>query len=70
MTFKEKRMLVEIHSALDEALGDTDMYGCLTDSELREEEPVLWAAQKIAGLIGPAPWDRFLNRKTRHNRKR
>ena len=59
MTFQEKCKLVRIHSAIDEAMGDTDLDGDLTDSELREEDPLLWAAQEIAKLIGPGPWDKY-----------
>jgi hypothetical protein len=62
MTHYEKCMLVKIHAALDEALGDSDGGGQITDRELREDDPVLWAAQKIAGLIGPGPWDKYLPR--------
>jgi len=58
-TFREKCLLVKIHSALDEALGDSDGGGCLTDYELRLEDPILWAAKKIALLIGPGPWDKY-----------
>jgi len=60
MTHAEKCKLVQIHGALDRALGDTDpdTYG-LTDEEVREEEPVFWAAKEIAGLIGSCPWDKY-----------
>lgn len=59
MTFKEKQKLVRIHDALDRALGDTDAAANMTDEELLEEDPLLWAAMKIAQLIGPGPWDKF-----------
>lgn len=60
MTFKEKCELVRIHDALSEALGDTDP-DCqgMAQREIREEEPVFWAAQRIAKLIGRCPWDRY-----------
>ncbi len=45
--------LKAVHSALDQALGDTDPWvpETTTDEELKDEEPVLWAAQKLASLI-------------------
>ena len=60
MSNDEKRKLISIHAALDDALGDTDpmLDDDITDAELREEEPVLWAAMQIAKLIGLGPWDR------------
>jgi hypothetical protein len=60
MTFKEKCALVRIHSALDEALGDTDP-DCqgMTRREIREEEPAFWACQQIAKLIGRPPWNKY-----------
>ena len=42
--------LLEIQSALCEALGDSDI-SHIEDEELREEYPVQWAAEKIAKLI-------------------
>lgn len=55
-----KAMLVRIHDALDCAMGDTDpeTQG-MTDDEIRSEEPILWAAKEVAGLIGSGPTDRF-----------
>ena len=43
--------LRDIHSALDDALGDTDITHVESDEELREQEPVQWAAKQIAKLI-------------------
>lgn len=43
--------LMEIHSALDDALGDTDVSHIEDDDELRAEHPTQWAAQKLADLI-------------------
>ena len=60
MNFREKCLLVKIHSALDEALGDSDVDGCLSDRDLRIEDPILWATKKIASLIGPGPWDKYV----------
>ena len=40
-----------IHSALDEALGDTDITHVESDEELREEFKVQWAAEHLAGVI-------------------
>lgn len=42
--------LRNIHSALDRALGDTDITH-KTDGELFDDHPVQWAAQMLAGLI-------------------
>ncbi len=39
-----------IHSALDDALGDSDI-GHMDDEELREAHPVQWAAAKLAAVI-------------------
>lgn len=46
------RGLHEIHSALDDALGDSDITH-LEDDELREAAPVQWAAQRLALLAAP-----------------
>jgi hypothetical protein len=43
--------LMEIHSALDDALGDSDVTHIEDDDELRSEYPTQWAAQKLAELI-------------------
>lgn len=60
MTFSEKCKLVRIHGAISNAMGDTDP-DCqgMTDEEIRDEEPLLWAAMKIAKMIGRAPWDKY-----------
>lgn len=42
--------LREIHNALDDALGDTDTTH-IEDEDLRDEEPVQWAAMKLAQVI-------------------
>jgi len=44
----------DIFNALDKALGDTDpdFPEDTTDDEIREEEPVFWAAKELAGYIG------------------
>lgn len=39
-----------IHSALDDALGDTDVTH-MDEEELRETHPVQWAATKLAHVI-------------------
>jgi hypothetical protein len=39
-----------IHSALDDALGDTDVEH-MEDEELRDAHPVQWAAAKLAAVI-------------------
>lgn len=43
--------LLEIHSALDDALGDSDVTHIESDDELRERYPVQWAAQKLMEII-------------------
>lgn len=43
--------LLEIHSALDDALGDSDISHIESDEELREQYPVQWAAQNITKMI-------------------
>ena len=43
--------LEKIHSALDDALGDTDITHIDDDDELRENFPVQWAAQELASII-------------------
>ena len=45
------KKLREVHSALDRALGDTDVTHIEDENELRETYPVQWAAEQIAGLI-------------------
>jgi hypothetical protein len=47
--------LREIHSALDDALGDSDVSHIEDDDELRSEHPTQWAAQKLAELIATLP---------------
>ncbi len=60
MTFKEKCKLVEIHRAISAEMGDTDPdCGDMTDAEIREEEPLLWASIRLAGMIGRGPWDKY-----------
>lgn len=62
MTFEEKCRLVRIHGAIDEAMGDTDPdVQDMTDNEIRQEEPLLWAAMQLAEMIGRGPWDKYLN---------
>jgi hypothetical protein len=43
--------LMKVHSALDGALGDTDVSHIENDDELREEQPVQWAAQRLMEVI-------------------
>lgn len=43
--------LWEIHSALDEHLGDSDIDWRETAEELRDEDPVQWAALHLMGVI-------------------
>jgi len=61
MTFKEKCKLVQIHGAISDAIGeeDPDLQG-MTTKEIRLEEPLMWAAMRIAKLIGPCPWNKYL----------
>jgi hypothetical protein len=44
-------VLKSVHSALDDALGDTDISHIESDDELRDEAPVQWAAQWLAHAI-------------------
>lgn len=50
-TAKMKDEMQKIHSALSDALGDSDVTHIESDEEMREQEPVQWAAQKLAALI-------------------
>ncbi len=68
MTFKEKCRLVQIHSALDSELGDSDPMDDITDAEMREQYPGVWAASQIAKMIGPGPWDKYLMPNAGHDR--
>lgn len=58
MTPEERKKLIAIHGALERAIGDSDPYipDDMTDEEVAEEEPVFWAAQQVAALIGDGPW--------------
>jgi len=40
-----------IHSALDDALGDSDITHIEDDEDMRDDYPVQWAAQKLAEVI-------------------
>jgi hypothetical protein len=44
-------VLRSVHSALDSALGDTDVTHIENDDDLRQEHPVQWAAQWLAHAI-------------------
>jgi hypothetical protein len=44
-------VLRSVHSALDRALGDSDVTHIESDDELRDECPVQWAAQWLAHAI-------------------
>ena len=57
MTSEEKCKLVRIHHALDDALGDSDPIDDITDDEMRQQYPGVWAAAQIADMIWPLPWD-------------
>jgi len=59
MTHEEKCRLVRIHKALDDMLGDSDPTDDLTDDEMRDEYPGVWAAAEIADMIGPGPWNKY-----------
>lgn len=58
MTPEERKILIKVHGALERSIGDTDTYiGNMTDEEIKDEEPVFWAAQQIAGLLEDGrPW--------------
>ena len=51
MTKKEIKKLELIHDALDEAMGDSDPIGDMTDNEIRDQDPLFWATMKLAELI-------------------
>jgi hypothetical protein len=51
MVVVPREQLAAIHSALDDAGGDSDVTHIEDDAELRAEEPVQWAAMKLALLI-------------------
>ncbi len=59
MTMTERQKLIAIHSALDDALGDTDpqFSDDVTDAEIRDEDPIFWAAKEIADMLGENSWD-------------
>jgi hypothetical protein len=44
-------LLLGAHSALDDALGDSDVTHVEDDDELRDRHPVQWAAQRVAQAI-------------------
>jgi len=44
------KRLQEVHSALDDALGDSEC-DWLSMRDLREERPVQWAASKLAKIM-------------------
>ena len=60
LTSNQKAKLVKIHGVLCDVDGDTepDTTG-MTNEEIKDEFPVLWACMEIAELIGKGPWDRF-----------
>lgn len=69
MTFKDKCKLVAIHSALDDAMGDTDPdCGDMTDEEIRRDEPLLWAAMHLAKMIGGRSWDKYTSNDLHHRK--
>lgn len=45
------KALQEVHNALDDATGDTDITHIEDDDELRNQYPVQWAAQRVAEII-------------------
>jgi len=48
-----KKKLKQIFDALSTALGDTDPFidEDVTDDEIRDDEPVFWAAKELAGIL-------------------
>lgn len=49
-------VLAEIWRALDSTLGDTDPdFGDMSDTEIREENPVWWATRELRALIDATP---------------
>ncbi len=49
----EKEKLLAIHEVLSSYLGDTEpcLDDDMTDEEIRQEEPIYWAAVEIAKLV-------------------
>ncbi len=43
--------LLEVHSALDDGLGDTDASHIESDRELRDQYPFQWAAERLMLII-------------------
>ena len=54
---KTKSKLRNIFNALDSYLGDTDpdFPEDTTDDEIRQEEPVFWAAKELAAILFTPP---------------
>ena len=50
MTQEEREELRRIHTALDQALGDSDFEHFETEEAQREHDPVGWAAMRLAKL--------------------
>lgn len=53
MDDKTRSILSKIHDALDRALGDTDpdIDEEMSDEEIRQYEPLFWAAWALAKLL-------------------
>lgn len=49
----EKEKLLAVHETLVSFLGDTEPFldDDMTDDEIRQEEPIYWAAVEIAKLV-------------------
>jgi secreted protein with Ig-like and vWFA domain len=56
-----KTKLLQIHDALCTDIGDTDpdVPEGMDDDELRDYNPVFWAAKEIAALIGHGDWGKY-----------
>lgn len=60
MTDKQKSKLVESHGVLCDASGDSEIDTTgMTNDEIKDKFPLLWACKELATLIGKAPRDRF-----------
>ena len=53
MTTETLEVLRDVRDALDRALGDSDPYidEDMTDEDIRSDEPLFYACQRIAGEI-------------------
>jgi hypothetical protein len=51
LTEIDRLVLVEIHDIISDLLGDSDVTHIEDEAELRAEEPVQWAAMRLAKML-------------------